>query len=153
MNIKDYFSAAIQLEQGDKIMIPCESKSVQESVRVRLFQLRNKYSYVDSNVAQSIGIYRADLEGTLFVVIEKRESAKGFIIKKDGNIVPFVASRKEGAGIERLVALALEDNVEADELINNLKGIYTPFEIIDEFIRQRPQEKSKFDSLLEGQQE
>ena len=136
MYSKALFDQAISLQKGDKMLIPCENKREQESVRVSLYHLRSLLSRSNRTLANELFIYRANIEGKLFVTIEHSKGSSGaIIIHKDGSISE-ANIEVETSELARIIGLMLSDGLRTKEILENLSETYSPKDILDEIVRQ-----------------
>lgn len=120
MSLELYFDQALSMEQGDTLMIPCDDKRDQESIRVRLFQLRKK------SHADNLSIYRAELGNKLFVAVRKNIPSTGMIVKKSGEIVSLnLPEPGYKSSLTRMAAAAIEDGLSLEEFIEATDGTFT----------------------------
>lgn len=141
MDIKQYFDESLTLNEGDKIIIPCYNANEQEAIRVQLYRLRATYAKkFDPSISGTLGIYRTSIDDQLVVVIEKRAARQAIIIRSDGTtkLIEEPVSREED--LRRIVAKAVEDGLTVRDILMELEGAYTPQEILNEVVRQKPQE-------------
>jgi ribosome-interacting GTPase 1 len=132
MSLDLYFDQALTMEQGDTLMIPCDDKREQESLRVRLYQLRKK------SRAENLSIYRTDVDGKLFVAIRKGVSSTGMIVKRSGEVIDldFAKIKSTSTTLSRLATVAIEDGLSLEEFINVLEGSFSKEQAIKEYSLQ-----------------
>lgn len=132
MSLDLYFDQALTMEQGDTLMIPCDDKREQESLRVRLYQLRKK------SRAENLSIYRTDVDGKLFVAIRKGVSSTGMIVKRSGEVIDldFAKIKSTPTTLSRLATVAIEDGLSLEEFINVLDGTFSKEQAIKEYSLQ-----------------
>lgn len=102
---------------GLDILIPCENKSRQESIRAMVFHAKKKVA-----LDESIGISKYDFADRLFVKVYKRKGSELYHLNKDG--IPVLIKRKlidlpENA---RQVALMRKDGVSEEDIERIIQG-------------------------------
>lgn len=88
LDIRTYFDKSLELEQGDKMLIPCSNLRQQNSIRTQLNRMRKEYAHkMDYKIMETLGISSQELEGKLYIVIEMRKPIdEAVIIKANGSI-------------------------------------------------------------------
>jgi hypothetical protein len=88
LDLRSYFDKSLDLNEGDKLFIPCLNTTHQASIRTQMSRMRKDYAKKqDYKVMELIGISNQELDDKLFVVIEKRNKLDdAFILKANGKI-------------------------------------------------------------------
>jgi hypothetical protein len=143
MTTQQYFDEALKLEPGSKIMIPCFSKGEQESTRVQLFRLRNRYAKsIDPAIENKIGISKDTIDEKLFISLERRPERVAFIIKSDGSMKS-LEEKPVNETLKRIVKAAIDDQIRVMDLVDEMKGVFTAEEILTEVLKLKPDYESE----------
>jgi hypothetical protein len=130
MTTQEYFEQALRMEEGDTMLIPCASENEQQTVRVRLFQLRKAAKVYD------LMISKETIDGVLYVTVKKSLQSGAVIIKQSGQVVSLAEKVKEENRTEtlsRIVELAIKDGMELDQLQEELCDAFSPEEVEVEY--------------------
>jgi hypothetical protein len=134
---QEYFQEALNMEAGDTLLIPCMDDKEQESVRVRMFQLRKTAH------DESLLISRETIDGKQFVAMRKRGGSSGaFIVKKSGEVVQLTVPEAEltpAEKITRIVSVAVKDGYSFEEL-KSILGDTFDLEAVEKEYRLQTQE-------------
>jgi hypothetical protein len=129
--IKALFDAALELGEGEKIVINCTSYKQMESLRASLYRERQKWQQQTKD-GSDVGVTRRTDQGKYLLIIERVEPMPDpVIITKDGKIKgiidmteaeALVISSLEEASISfssersRMIKLMKEDGMTDDEI-------------------------------------
>jgi hypothetical protein len=86
LDVRTYFDKSLELNEGDKMFIPCLDAKHQSSLRTQLNRMRKEYATKrDYKIMELLGVSKQDIDGKLFVVLEKRmQIDDAFILRHDG---------------------------------------------------------------------
>lgn len=102
---------AITLKEGGVIAIPCSSYKDMESVRTKLYKLRNQLAKKHSSLARTIDITRKVKTDSWTIYVSKEKILLGVLIIEDGEAKPFMLEEDE----ERREELMEEEEEVEDE--------------------------------------
>lgn len=139
MTVFEFFQKALELEEGEKLLIPCMSISAQESMRVRLYQLR-KQAREDSVLVSKI-----TLDGKPYISLQKISLHKAFIVKTSGEIIPIEDVRSSDAietSLKRIVSTARADKYPIEDLLVDLQETFSKSEVEREWTKQEEEMKN-----------
>lgn len=102
---------AITLKEGGVIAIPCSSYKDMESVRTKLYKLRNQLAKKHSSLARTIDITRKVKTDSWTIYVSKEKTLLGVLIIEDGKAKPFMLEDDEERR-EKLIEEEEEEKVE-----------------------------------------
>lgn len=103
--VKALFDAALELGDGEKIVLNCTSYKQMESIRASLYRERQKYQG-QTRDGSDVGVTRRSEGGKYLLIIERLEPmADPVILSKDGQIKGIV----DTSGAETLEIPTLEE--------------------------------------------
>jgi hypothetical protein len=100
---RGYFDSALTLSPGDKLTIPCDSRTDQESARVQLFRNRKAYYMSAGENAITIAIQRLTVSANLaeqygskylIVLFLTKPRIKAVIDRADGSVETFTPTNE-----------------------------------------------------------
>lgn len=148
---------AILLKDGGAIAIPCSSYEEMESLRIRLYKLRNRLEKRYKFLARTLDIVRKTGEDKWTLYITKERTIPGVLIIEDGEARPFVINETKEERTEeekeRLTAaneidslnLTDTEHQEQKERTGNFDEAASKIEAAQGLAEEKDQEKSKSD--------
>jgi len=130
MTVQEYFEQALRMEEGDTMLIPCTNENEQQTVRVRLYQLRK------ASKAYELLISKETIDGIPYVTIKRSLQSGAVIIKQSGTVVPLAEKVKKENRTEtlhRIIALAIKDGMSLEEVQDELSDAFSADEIKEEY--------------------
>jgi hypothetical protein len=83
LDIRNYFDEGLNLNEGDKIFIPCDNEKQQASIRSQLNRMRKDYGKKhDFKIMEYMGVYIQEIDKKHYVIIEKRNKVDNAFIKR-----------------------------------------------------------------------
>lgn len=139
MTVFEFFQKALELEEGERLLIPCLNTSTQESMRVRLYQFRKQAK------DDSILVSKTTLEGKPYISLMKVSLHKAFIVKVSGEIVPVEDVRSDEVvetSLKRIVSTARADKYPIEDLLVDLQETFSKSEVEREWTKQEEEMKN-----------
>ena len=115
-DVVDLFQAALDLESGDVIVVPCRDYKEMEQIRGAFYRELKRLRYLSKELAAEMGIHRKVENNIYAVVLSKLKTkvARAFIVTSIGKVKELAkVERKEAKRIEQLM---LEDGYSPDQI-------------------------------------
>ena len=125
---QEIMSAAMTLEEGDKIVTPCQSFDEMETLRKNLYRLKNIVMKTNKTLAYALQISRETKDNNWLVIVTKELTATGvIIIKKNGSV----------KALERTEPAVVGDETEAGRMVRLMKQDGMTDEEIDDALAEK----------------
>lgn len=114
----ELFSKALMLEPGGRIVMPCNSFSEMERVRIALYRQLNKLRKVNSQEAAKLAISRSSVkdEGKYIISIWYAADIKDAFIEHADGTVEELTTASADSELEYICTLMRKDGLSEDEI-------------------------------------
>ena len=121
-DVVDLFQAALELDSGDVIVIPCRGFKEMEAIRTAFYRELTKLRHLSKDLAAEIGVHRKIADDTYSVVLSKMktEVSRAFIITSIGKVKEIDKVKVKEA--KRLEQLMIEDGYSQNQIDEHKKS-------------------------------
>ena len=123
---KAWMNRAVDISEGDQIIIPFANKEDAKSLKWFLYNERKLIEDISPDIAATITISLRVMEDKFCLVIGKlhnKAQSLGIIIHKDGSTSHIDVSLTKDTARQRMMDMMIEDGKEVDSIMNIVKDL------------------------------
>lgn len=117
MDLKEYISAAAELELGGELFIPCSNRRQRKKLLTKVLNLADEFT-THVNFDVSFDIAATFKDGRYWIRIERIPLDRAFFTKDQDGVKKIVADDPE---LRRMIKLMRQDNLTEEEIKEHVK--------------------------------
>jgi len=138
-----FMEKTINLNEGDRILIPCDDAKDANSKRTRLFRIRGRLAQKNPYFS-GINIQTQYLSDKIFIALVRPKAVEALLIRANGSVEDVNTAPQEYSAVQRIVHFAVQDKLSVESLLETLGDLYSEEEIREEYAKQLVARNDKF---------